>query len=344
MASILKRGDFSYQATVRRRGFPSKTKTFETKTDATKWARMIERDMDRGAWQDISLAERITLGEVLARYKNEVTSAKKSADIEVGKINAILREPICQLKMSILTGTDIASWRDRRLKDVKGATINREMAIVTHAIEIARKEWGINIPNPCKLVRRAPASQPRNRRLVGTEFSYLMNALAVTKNRFVKPMVIMAIESAMRRGELLSLEWENVDLEKRTAFLPFTKNNDSRYVPLSSVAVSLLGSLPRTENKHVFPITMETFKQAYVRSVDRAKSQYIADCKKNGIVPNEKFMTNLRFHDLRHESASRFFELGLNVMEVASITGHKSLQMLQRYTHLRAEDLANKLK
>lgn len=344
MASILKRGDFSYQATVRRRGFPSKTKTFETKTDATKWARMIERDMDRGAWQDTSLAERLTLGEVLSRYKNEVTSAKKSADIEEGKINAILREPMCQLKMSTLSGSDIASWRDKRLKAVKGATINRELAIVTHAIEIARKEWGVNVANPCKLVRRATASAPRNRRLVGTEDAYLMRALAVTKNRYVKPMVIMAIESAMRRGELLSLEWENVDLEKRTAFLPFTKTNESRHVPLSSVVIGLLKALPRTEDPHVFPITMETFKQAYVRSVERAKKQYGVDCLKNGIAANAKFMTNLRFHDLRHEGASRFFEIGLNVMEVASITGHKSLQMLQRYTHLRAEDLANKLR
>jgi integrase len=344
MASILKRGDFSYQATVRRRGFPSKTKTFETKADATKWARMIERDIDRGAWQDTSLAEKLSLGEVLMRYKNEITPVKKSAEIEIIKINAILRDAICNLKMSVLASSDIASWRDRRLKDVKGATINRELAIITHAIEIARKEWGIHIENPCKLVRRGSASTPRTRRLVDSEFAYLMRALSVTKNIYVKPMVIVAIESAMRRGELLSLEWANVDLDKRTVFLPATKNGTSRCVPLSSISIAVLNALHRSEAGQVFPITMETFKQAYVRSVERAKNQYIADCINNGVKPNPKFMTDLRFHDLRHEGASRFFELGLNVMEVASITGHKSLQMLQRYTHLRAEDLARKLK
>jgi len=344
MASIVKRGDFSFQATIRRSGYPTKTKTFQTKSDAIKWARMIERDIDRGTWQDSSLAEKITLGSLLNRYKNEITSGKKSAAIEVIKINAILREPICGKVMSAVSSADIASWRDTRLKTVKGATVNRELAIITHAIEIGRKEWGINIDNPCKLVRRAPTSSPRNRRLVGSEYSYLMKALSVTKNIYVKPMVILAIESAMRRSELLSLEWTNINLEKRTAYLPATKNGTHRFVPLSSLSADVLRNLAKSDSIKVFPITMETFKQAYVRAIARAKNYYIADCIATGNTPCPKFMSDLRFHDLRHEGASRFFELGLNVMEVASITGHKSLQMLHRYTHLRAEDLALKLK
>ena len=343
MASILKRGEYSYQAIIRRQGFPSKTKTFETKSDAVKWARMIERDMDLGMWRDTSAAESMTLGEVLTRYKKEVTPGKKSATIEITKINALLRDPICNLRMSVLSRTDIASWRDRRLTSVKGSSVNREMAIVTHAIEISRKEWGLHIENPCKLVRRAPASLPRNRRIVGDEEIYLMNALNFVKSPYIKPFVILAIESTMRRSELLSLEWENVNLEKRTALLPDTKNGTFRDVPLSSVAVAILRSIPRSDSSRVFPISMEAFKQAFVRSIERARNQYLSDCIEKGVKPDSKFMVGLRFHDLRHEGASRLFELGLNVMEVASITGHKTLQMLQRYTHLRAEDLARKL-
>ena len=131
----------------------------------------------------------------------------------------------------------------------------------------------------------------------------------------------------MRRGELLPLCWGNVRLEKRYAHLPDTKNGDSRDAPLSALALELLGKLPRniSSDQVVFPLHFEALKSAWRRACSRA-----------GII-------DLRFHDLRHEATSRFFEKGLNVMEVAAITGHKDLRMLQRYTHLRAEDLALKL-
>jgi integrase len=345
MASILKRGEYSYQAVIRRRGFPSQTKTFDTKAEAQKWARMIERDMDRGAWRDSSAAERSTLGDVLRRYAAEVTPAKKGASIEATKINAILRDPICSHRMSALSGMELAGWRDRRLKKVKGSTANRDLAIISHAIEIARKEWGMNIENPCRVVRRAPGSAPRDRRMNGEEQRFLREALQSTKNRFIEPMTFFAIETAMRRGELLELKWEHVNLEKRTAFLPDTKNGEARTVPLSTAALEILRSVGPTIHGNVFPITMETFKQAYTRAVARARDQYVKECTHDGKRPDHpKFMVDLHFHDLRHEAASRLFEVGLNVMEVASITGHKTLQTLKRYTHLRAEELALKLR
>lgn len=344
MASILKRGEYSYQAVIRRRGFPSQSKTFETKGDAQRWARMIERDMDRGAWRDSAAAERSTLGDVLRRYLTDVTPAKKGASIEVTKINAILRDPICSHRMSSLSGMELAAWRDRRLKTVKGSTANRELAIISHAIEIARKEWGMHIENPCRIVRRAPGSAPRDRRLYADEQRYLLEALQTTRNRFIQPMIVFAIETAMRRGELLDLKWENVNLEKRIAFLSDTKNGEARTVPLSTIAVNTLSSLEPQASGRVFPITMETFKQAYERAVLRARDHYIQECRSLRKAPDAKFLVDLHFHDLRHEAASRLFEIGLNVMEVASITGHKTLQTLKRYTHLRAEELALKLR
>ena len=131
----------------------------------------------------------------------------------------------------------------------------------------------------------------------------------------------------MRRGEILFLICENVHLDQRYVHLPETKNGDSRDVPLSPQALELLRDLLRNKSpgQLVFPIHYEALKSAWRRACDRA-----------GI-------SNLRFHDLRHEATSRFFEKGLNVMEVAAITGHKDLRMLQRYTHLRAKDLALKL-
>lgn len=343
MASILKRGEYSYQAVIRRRGFPSQTKTFDTKAEAQKWARMIERDMDRGAWRDTSAAERSTLGDVLRRYLAEVTPAKKGASIEASKINAILRDPICSQRMTALSGMELAGWRDRRLKQVKGSTTNRELAIISHAIEIGRKEWGLNIENPCRLVRRPAGSVPRDRRLTVDEERFLRLALQCTRNPLVGSMTFFAIETAMRRGELLDLKWEHVNLEKRTAFLPDTKNGEARTVPLSSAALEILRSLEPKARGNVFPITMEGFKQAYERAVERARELYVKECTGQGKLPDRKFVIDLHFHDLRHEAASRLFEKGLNVMEVASITGHKTLQTLKRYTHLRAEELARKL-
>lgn len=344
MASILKRGEYSYQAVIRRRGFPSQTKTFDTKGEAQKWARMVERDMDRGAWRDSSAAERSTLGDVLRRYLAEVTPAKKGASIESSKINAILRDPICSHRLAALSGMEIASWRDRRLKKVKGSTANRELAIISHAIEIARKEWGFNIENPCRVVRRAPGSAARDRRMNAGEQEFLQQALQSTRNRFIHPMTFFAVETAMRRGELLDLMWENVNLDRRTAFLPDTKNGESRTVPLSTTALEILRTVGPQPSGNVFPITMETFKQAYTRAVARARELYMKECFEQKQRPDPRFMIDLHFHDLRHEAASRLFEVGLNVMEVASITGHKTLQTLKRYTHLRAEELALKLR
>ena len=131
----------------------------------------------------------------------------------------------------------------------------------------------------------------------------------------------------MRRGEILSLCWLDVHLDKRYKHLPDTKNGDSRDVPLSPQAMELLRELPRNirGDQAVFPLHFEALKSSWRRACSRAD------------------ISDLRFHDLRHEATSRFFEKGLNVIDMAAITGHKDLRMLQRYTHLRAEDLALKL-
>lgn len=130
----------------------------------------------------------------------------------------------------------------------------------------------------------------------------------------------------MRRGEILGLQWSNVNLERRVALLAVTKNGESRGLPLSSRAVAILRALPVSPNDRVFgDLTKEALKESFKHAVRRA-----------GIA-------GLRLHDLRHEATSRFFEKGLNVMEVASVTGHKTLQMLKRYTHLNVVDLAARL-
>jgi integrase len=146
------------------------------------------------------------------------------------------------------------------------------------------------------------------------------------RNPYLLPIVRLAIETAMRQGELVSMHWTHTDLKRRTIFLAHTKNGDSRTVPLSTDAVAVLSALPYDINGHVFPgVTTESIKKAFIRATRRAGIE------------------DLHFHDLRHEATTRLFERGLNIMEVATITGHKDLRMLRRYTHLKAEDLAKRL-
>jgi integrase len=326
MAAISKRAT-GYQAQIRRRGFPTVSKMFKAKREAEAWARAYETEMDRGDYVDRTEAERITLGELLERYMREVTPHKKSADSETIRVKRLIREEaLCQYKATALTGKLLAEWRDKRLQEVTGSTVSREIDILSHAINTARREWGIHINNPVELIRRPKHNKARERRLSADEEAKLLHELeSKTRNPWIKHVVVFAVETGMRRGEILSLTWSNVDLQKRIARLVDTKNGEGRSVPLSLKATALISSLPRSIDGRVFATSEEALKQAFERAVERAR------------------IDDLHFHDLRHEAISRLFEKGLNVMEVASISGHKTLQMLKRYTHLTPSMLLEKI-
>ena len=326
MATFEKRGKY-WKVRIRRTGAPEQTRTFNSKKLALQWSRSVENAIDQGLVIDRRASERTSLGEILERYRREVTPAKRGARDEDLRLRAMVRRPLARITMAALTSSRLAAYRDERLRVVCGATVNREFNILSHAIDIARREWDIYLPiNPCTLVRRAPPSRPRSRRLQHDEERRLLSQCRAARNPWLAHFVALAIETGMRRGELLGLQWVNVDLEKRTAFLPITKNGEARSVPLSSQAAAILRSLPNSRTGYVFgDLTVEGLKKSFKRAVRRA-----------GI-------DNLRLHDMRHEATSRFFEKGLNMMEVAFVTGHKTLQMLKRYTHLSATDLAARL-
>ena len=147
----------------------------------------------------------------------------------------------------------------------------------------------------------------------------------------------------MRQGELISLTWDNIDFKKSTAYLSLTKNGEAREVPLSSRAIATLKKMPRSIDNQVFPITQNALQMAWERAVLRAKKAYQSDCLDGNAKPCPLFLSNLRFHDLRHEATSRLAEKLSNILELASVTGHKDLQMLKRYYHPRATELAKKL-
>jgi integrase len=325
MASIRKHRN-KWQAQVRRTGYPALVRSFIHKADAQAWARRSEQRIDSG---DLMVDQRalkvMTVGDLLVRYKNTITPTKRGAGMERYKVDAFLSHPIAASTLRSFTPLVVASYRDERLRQVKPGTVRRELSVLHHCIEIARKEWGLPLPvNPVGRITLPKTSEPRNRRPTLDEIDNLLSGCRQCRSPVLGLIIQFAIETGMRRGELVSARWSDVDLESRTLHIPISKNGHSRTIPLTPNAVSLLGTLSR-QSDHIFQMSGNAIRLAWERLKKRV-----------GI-------TDLRFHDLRHEAVSRFFEMGLTVPEVALISGHRDARMLFRYTHLRAEDVAIKL-
>ena len=359
MATIRKRGEYQWEAQIRKKGFPSQSKTFNTKAQAEAWASVIESEMVRGIFISRVEAERTTLGEIIDRYLIEITPLHRGSTTESIRLKAMQRHSLSARPLATLSSYDFAKYRDWRLKGdpsndikpVKPATVHRELGIFRQVIEHARREWGISMPeNPLALVSRPKVQNARDRRLEPNEETYMLAALETgsvgekaKRNPWMLPLVKLALETAMRQGELISLTWSNIDFKKSTAYLPLTKNGEARQIPLSTSAVAILKAMPQSIDGQVFPITQNALQMVWERALVRAIKAYETDCANYGKKPRPTFLANLRFHDLRHEATSRLAEKLSNILELASVTGHKDLQMLKRYYHPKAADLAKKL-
>ena len=301
--------------------------------------------MARGIFVSRQESEKTTLSEALDRYEKEISSTKKGYNQERKRISQWKRHPLAIRFLASIRGADLAQYRDEKIAEGYAAnTIRLNLAIISHLFEIARKEWGMEgLANPVKSIRVPPPPKGRDRRLLPGEEKILTEACDTYKGD-MPHIVQLALETGMRRGEIASMTWEMVNIKQRTITLPKTKNGEKRIVPLSREAVRILSTLPRRIDGNVWGITQDAITRAFLLILKRGREAYEKDCREKRTKPDSKLLSNITFHDLRHEATSRFFEKGLNPMEVSTITGHKTLQMLKRYTHLRAEDLAEKLK
>lgn len=329
MATIRKlRG--RWQAQVRRRGMKPRCKSFDSKAEAEKWARDLEAQVDRfGAAPDTKILESTTLGQLLERYQREISPTKRGSVQEIQRIDVLRRHDLAYRTLIGLSQQDIASFRDERLQSVAPSTTVRELAILSHVLEVAIRDWGLPLAkNVVKLVRRPVIRNERSRRLTGDEEQQLLDGCAGGQTPYFKTLLILAIETGMRRGEILGLRWSDISHNRRVITLTLAKNGFGREVPLSQRAFDALMDWKKrslVDQSTVFPMTPGALEQAWRRLLIRT-----------GI-------KSLRFHDLRHEGVSRLFERGLNIIEVSSISGHKELRMLKRYTHLSADDLVARL-
>jgi len=326
VATLRKRSNGHWQARVRKAN-QSITKTFINKVDAERWAKQTEVEIDKGSFINVGLAERTTFAEIIDRYITEVLPKMRGGKADYIRLRALARRPIAKLNMVALTPQKIAQHRDERLREIAPATVIRELSYFSSIITHARNEWGINIVNPISLVSKPKNPQGRSRILDDAETNALFEALRSTGRRsiWMLPLMKLALETAMRRSELLGLRWDNIDLRRRTIFLQLTKNGTSRTVPLSTSAIQILTEMPRNIDGRVFPVTHEVVSQAF----NRARKQ--AGVK------------DVRFHDLRHMAITRLAEKLPNLIELSAVSGHKSLAMLKRYYHPNPELLAEKL-
>ncbi|HEU4458812.1 MAG TPA: site-specific integrase [Methylibium sp.] len=339
---------------IRRRGFPEVSRSFDVNGSsqaalrqarrvAESWAADIESEMQRGAFVSRAESEQTTLYECLGRYLAEITPHKKGRVQETSRIRNLQKHPLAKKFMAGIRGADLAVFRDDQLQRVGPASVQRDLAILSHVFNVARREWGMeNLSNPLQVVRKPKLPNGRSRRVTEEEIDAIVEA---SESPHLAALVRLAVESAMRRGELISIRWENVNLDKQWLWLPDTKNDTGRHVPLSKKAVRLLrkvrdaaGTAPKGL---VFPMQPDSVSRAFARAVSRARSQLTGDLLRspNGHAP----LADLRFHDLRHEATSRLFDRGLHQLEAAAVTGHKDVRMLMRYTHAQAELLAKKL-
>lgn len=338
MATIRKRGN-RWQVRIQRRDYSEQSRSFLNKVDADRWARTVESEMDRGVFECRAEAERTTLDVLFERYLREVTPRKKGANAEGYLIGKWRRHKLALSPVASIRASDVAKYRDEALTRLAASTVRNELNLLSAVFDVARKEWGYSVFNPVRDIRKPSMPRGRARRLSKEEEALLLAECDRSRAWYLGSVVRLALETAARLGELHKLRWKEIDLQRRTAFIRDAKNGESRLLPLSSAAMVVLQNLPRSVDGRLFPVSDESIKSSFHDAVVRARAAYVRD---HGDLEGD-VLVDLRFHDLRHEAVSRLFELGLNPMEVASISGHKTLSMLQRYTHLRAEDLARKL-
>ncbi|MCV6623511.1 MAG: site-specific integrase [Cellvibrionaceae bacterium] len=325
MASITQTPDGSYRVKIRKRGYEPISRNFTRKGEAQRWAREVETEMDKGIFVSTIEAETTLVSDIMNRYQEEVASTKKSA-YDIGRRLKLLRPYFGHLTLAAVTPSIIKIYKEERLSIRMPETVRKELGVLNRVLDFAIKDCEIYMPrgNPMTNVRLPPKSKGRDRRLNHGEEQKLVEALS-EYGGFILPFFLFALETGMRRGEIVKLDWKDINLQSRVATSRDTKNGEDRAIPLSTQAISILQTIPRHISGRVFPIRGDSATQAFRRCRERAGIE------------------DFRLHDLRHEATSRFFELGLSIMEVSSITGHKDLAMLKRYTHLRPQDLAKKL-
>jgi len=323
MATIRQNRAGNWEAMIRRRGWKSVTRTFDTEREAKRWARNFEADVAAGRFVPNDQEHTTTLREALDLYRSQRTVHKRGSRQETYRIERWKKHLLADVSLARIESSDIAQYIAEREHVVGSQAIHHELKIISDLFETARTEWGMkSLKNPVADVRKPTLPRHRDRRLEHGEEERLLEECGSE----LKAAVLLALETAMRRGDLCALRWDKIDLDKRIARLAQTKNGHAHTVPLSSKALAVLRGLPRRLDGRVFGWDdPHSITRAFERACRRGK------------------VHGLTFHDLRHEALSRLAERGLDIPHLSAVSGHRSWSALRRYVNLRAEEVARRL-
>jgi integrase len=338
MASITTRNG-SYRARITRKGHSTISKSFKTEYDAIKWVRQVEVQLELGIYQEQSKKRFIKLDmsftEASDRYIKTHVVHKLNHRTESGILGLISKRWDSR-KLSSIQKQDVLMLKEDLLKVGRAAsTVNHYINAISQLYQVAMNEWELKLSNPTTGIKRMTEPQGRMKRLPPEAENMLLKHSSESTLLPLSSIIVIAIETGMRSAEILSMRWEDVDLNNRKVLIRHTKNGESRVVPLTSRAKNELEKLMSNyDSELVFPYCRWQVRRQYVKAVARAKSTH--EGMQNPFI-------GLRFHDLRHEALSRLSDKGLNVIELSYISGHKTLSMLKRYTHPDHANLIRKI-
>jgi integrase len=355
MASIRKLtnkdGSTSYRVDVRLKGFPPQRATFKRLTDAKKWAGQTEAAIREHRYFKTAEARKHTFGDLVDRYLKNVLPMKSASAQQNQKAQIKWwKEQIGHYTLADITVAQITEYRDKLLtkpnkvgKLVAPATVNRYLAVISHAFTVAVNEWGWLEDSPMRKV--SGLTEPRGRvrflsedtigpdgKTIDGERTRLLKACQQSSNPYIYLVVILALSTGMRQGEIMGLTWDDVDLHRGRITLHETKNGERRVVPLAGKAQELLkehAKVRRIGTPLLFPGKVRTHRSGEgvtYKPMD-LRTPWESALKKAGI-------EDFRFHDLRHSAASYLAMNGASLAEIAEVLGHKTLQMVKRYAHL----------
>lgn len=325
-----KSGKIKYRALVRLKGYPPQSATFERRTDAKKWAQDTESAIRHGRYFPSQESRKHTFSDLIDRYIIQVLPHKPKMIKQQKSQLTWWKNQLGHYLLAEVSPALISECKERLFSDKKAngktrapATVSRYLSALSHAFTIAVNEWGWLEHNPVSKVKKPTEPRGRVRFLDEAERKELLTACKESSNKDLYPIVVLALSTGMRQGEILTLQWKYIDLQRRQLALHETKNNERRVVPIVGYALEVLsehGKIRNIQSDYVFPKCAQkgqaAIRKAWQKALDEAK------------------LKDFRFHDLRHTTASYLAMNGATLAEIAEVLGHKTLQMVKRYAHL----------
>lgn len=338
---ISKDGSSTYRARVRIKGHPSVSESFSSLALAKKWKRDTESAIEHGRFQFSSQEKKHTLAELVDRYIETILPTKPKNARNVKQHLLWWKRELGHCLLSEIKSSHIAQKRDELLsqdtfykKPRSSTTVVRYIASLSHAFSIAVKEWDWMDENPVCKINKPRLPQGRIRFLDKSEMDRLLAVCKESNSSYLYPIVVLALSTGMRKGEILNLKWHDIDFSKNSIVIQTTKNGERRMVPLVGLSNELLKNLDsNSKSRLVFPSNKDLSIPIDIRSAwDNAL--------------HKAEIMDFKFHDLRHTAASYLAMNQASLLEIGTLLGHKTIQMTKRYAHLsnsHVHDIAERL-